>query len=436
MVEVEQIKARVSLRSLLERDNVAVRRAGASWVACCPIHQETTPSFHLHEKAGGDWFKCFGCNAKGDILEYWQATRGADFKGAIEALASIAGFSAPDSRYAPLPKREVVEEAPISVEPLDDDAWRKWELACAELYTDKEELSRWADWRGVRREVFEWAARRNLCGRVMMYGAWREAFLIEDCVDGQVRRMGFHVRVQKKGEKASWRYSNRWVSGERLECESSRGLGAWPFAVLPEGGSAAAQYIFCCEGQWDALALIDVMGWDAKWPAGVAVFGMRGATSWKKFMEYELKPDAVAFLLADNDDAGRGWFVGEENFSDKLRKRVKAVHGYSPRAKDLNDEVQGMTEVGREEFRVNLRRRIAKQKGFVKIKPTFLKWLAGEKKKERTDGVVEFAKMVTRKGAGVPKARPRKKVWVRFMQAWPEYEGAFFKAWSEWETIK
>jgi hypothetical protein len=212
----------------------------------------------LHEKAGGDWFKCFGCDARGDIFAYWQATRGGDFKEALEALASIAGFSAPDSKYAPLPKREVVEEAPVSVEPLNDDAWRKWELGCAELYMDKEELTRWAVWRGIRREVFEWAARRHLCGRVMMYGAWREAFLIEDCVDGQMRRMGFHVRVQKKSEKASWRYSNRWANA--LECESSRGLGAWPFAVLPDGGSAAAKYIFCCEGQWDALALIDVMG--------------------------------------------------------------------------------------------------------------------------------------------------------------------------------
>ena len=463
MVDVEQIKARVSLRSLLERDNVAVRRAGASWVACCPIHQETTPSFHLHEKAGGDWFKCFGCDAKGDVFQYWQLSRGCEFKvschkcdgrgrvegetcadcegfgfrGALADLAVIAGLGGSNHAIPrPLPKREVVEEPPVSVEPLNDDSWRKWELACAELYTDKEELLRWADWRGIRREVFEWAARRNLCGRVMMYGAWREAFLIEDCVDRQVRRMGFHVRVQKKGEKASWRYSNRWVSGERLECESSRGLGAWPFAVLPEGGSAAAKYIFCCEGQWDALALIDVMGWDAKWPAGVAVFGMRGATSWKKFMEYELKPDAVAFLLADNDDAGRGWFVGEENFSDKLRKRVKAVHGYSPRAKDLNDEVRGMTEDARVIFRTFLRQRIAKQKGLVKMKPTFLKWLSGEKKKERLDGVVEFAKVVTRRGAQVPKGRARKKVWVRFMQAWPEHEAAFYKAWAEWEAIQ
>ena len=38
--------------------------------------------------------------------------------------------------------------------------------------------------------------------------------------------------------------------------------------------------------------------------------------------------------------------------------------------------------------------------------------------------------------AQVPKGRARKKVWVRFMQAWPEHEGAFFKAWAEWEAIQ
>jgi hypothetical protein len=207
--------------------------------------------------------------------------------------------------------------------------------------------------------------------------------------------------------------------------------------VLPEGGIGGARYIFCCEGQWDALALIDVMGWEAKWPAGVAVFGMRGATSWKKFMEYDLNKEAVAFLLADNDEAGRGWFLGDQNFSDELRKRVRAVYGYWPVAKDLNDEVRGMDEAGREIFRASLRRRIVKQKGRVKMKPTFLKWLRGEKKKNREDGVVEFAVAATRRGAEVPKGRAQKRVWVRFIQgAWQEHEAAFHKAWAEWEAIK
>jgi len=491
MVEAEEIKARVSLRDLLERDNVAVRRSGASLVACCPIHREDSPSFHLHESAGGDWFKCFGCDAKGDVFAYWMATRGCDFKvsceecngwgrveeracsrcnglgfsGALADLASIAGLGGRGDLAKPLPKREVrEEETPVVIEALAGEDWLRWERAAAELYTDSGEVGRWAAWRGLRPEVIAWAGRKLLCGRVMMYGGWREAFLIQDVAEGVVRPVGWHVRLapRREGEKASWRYSNRWgirealpreeaVFGERpvrhafvsgwntgvdLACETSRGLGAWPFAVLPEGGIAEAKYIFCCEGQWDALALIDVMGWEAKWPVQVAVFGMRGATSWKKFMEYDLRKDVVAFLLADNDAAGMGWFVGEENFADTLRKRVKAVHGYSPRAKDLNDEVRGMGEAARADFRANLRRRIAKQKGLVKVKPTFLKWLAGEKKRGRTDGVEEFAKVATRRGAEVPKGRARKKVWVRFMQAWPEHEAAFFKAWAEWEALK
>jgi hypothetical protein len=440
VVELNDVKSRVSLRALLERDHVVVRRSGASWVACCPIHQESTPSFHVHEASGGDWFKCFGCDAKGDIFQYWQLTRGVDFKRAMEDLAAIAGLAGALSEGArPLPKREVPAEEPAcEVGPLGPEDWLKWERAAAELYTDQEELERWAEWRGLRPEVVAWAGRQQLCGRVMMYGAWREAFLIRDVRDGVVRDVGFHVRLapRKEGEKASWRYSNRWVAGERLECETSRGLGAWPFVVLPEGGIEAAKYIFCCEGQWDALALVDVMGWEAKWPAQVAVFGMRGATSWKRMLEYALRNDATAYLMADNDEAGRGWFLGEENFADALRKRVKSIHGYSPVAKDLNDEVRNMDEARREAFRANLRKRIAKQKGLVKMKPTFLKWLSGEKKKGRTDGVVEFAKVVTRRGAQVPKGRARKKVWVRFMEAWPEHEGAFFKAWAEWEAIQ
>lgn len=462
VVDAAEIKQRVGLLALLERDGIAVKRAGASYVCCCPIHNEGSPSFHVHQSPGGDWFKCFGCDARGDVFAYWMATRGCDFKvsceecngrgrmeggacnrcnglgfsGALADLAGIAGLSGCSDAARPLPKRVVrEEEAPVAIEALSGEAWLKWERAAAELYTDSGEVGRWAAWRGLRPEVIAWAGRKLLCGRVMMYGGWREAFLIQDVAEGVVRPVGWHVRLApRKEEKASWRYSNRW--GVDLACETSRGLGAWPFVVLPEGGIAEAKYIFCCEGQWDALALVDVMGWEAKWPVQVAVFGMRGATSWKKFMEYDLRKDAVAFLLADNDTAGMGWFTGEGNFSEELRKRVKAVHGYSPRAKDLNDEVRGMGEAAREDFRANLRRRIAKQKGLVKVKPTFLKWLAGEKKRGRTDGVEEFAKVVTRRGAQVPKGRVRKKVWVRFMQAWPEHEAAFFKAWAEWEAIK
>jgi hypothetical protein len=362
---------------------------------------------------------------------------GFGFRGALADLAVIAGLSGSNHAIPrPLPKRELPQEEAVVIEPLRGEDWLKWSRATEILHTDADEVERWAVWRGLRAEVIAWAGKQGLCGRVMMYGAWREAFVIRDVVDGIVRDIGFHVRLapRKEGEKASWRYSNRWVEGERLECETSRGLGAWPFVVLPEGGIEAAKYIFCCEGQWDALALIDVMGWEMKWPAQVAVFGMRGATSWKRMLEYALRNDATVSLMADNDEAGRSWFVGEGCFAAELRKRVMAVYGYSPKTKDLNDDVRGMSMSQRATFRLLLRRWAVRPK--ISIKPTFLKWLKGEKKKARTDDVGEFAIVATRRGAQVPKGRARKMVWVRFLQAWPEHKAAFFKAWAEWEGIK
>ena len=403
MVDVEQIKSRVSLRLLLERDNVEVKRLGQSWVACCPIHNETTPSFHLHEGSNGDWFKCFGCDAKGDVFDYWQLTRGVEFKvnclncngrgavesnqcsncdglgftGALADLAGIAGLGVGVKNFQPLPKRELPPEEVVVIEELEGDAALKWEKACAELCTDSQELGRWALWRGIRKEVIAWAGRKQLCGKVMMYGEWREAFLIRDVVEGVMRDVGFHVRLapRKEGEKASWRYSNCWTSG--IECVPSKGLGAWPFVVLPDGGIEAAKYVFCCEGQWDALALIDVMGWEAKWPEQVAVFGMRGATSWKKMLEYALRKDATAFLFADNDTAGRGWFVGEENFANCLKKRIASIQAFSAKTKDLNDDIKSMGIAQKSCFRDSLRRWVIKP---VKTsKPTFVDRLRGEK---------------------------------------------------------
>ena len=152
-------------------------------------------------------------------MAYWMGTRGCDFKEAVGALAGIAGLGGGVTEARPLPKRVVrEEEEPVVVEALSGENWLKWERACAELYTDPQEMERWAAWRGLRREVIEWAGRRLLCGRVMMQGEWREAFLIKDVVlsdDAERmlgRSVGWHVRLapREAGGKAGWRYSNRW----------------------------------------------------------------------------------------------------------------------------------------------------------------------------------------------------------------------------------
>ena len=44
-------------------DFVSLRRRGSDFVACCPFHQEKTPSFHVNPARG--MYHCFGCHEKG-----------------------------------------------------------------------------------------------------------------------------------------------------------------------------------------------------------------------------------------------------------------------------------------------------------------------------------------------------------------------------------
>ena len=50
------------------RQLVQLRRSGGEWLARCPFHADRTPSFTIYE--GGTRFKCFGCGAGGDVLDF------------------------------------------------------------------------------------------------------------------------------------------------------------------------------------------------------------------------------------------------------------------------------------------------------------------------------------------------------------------------------
>ena len=61
-----EIKARLNILDIVRR-YVELRRAGNRWVAPCPFHNETKPSFSINEHDG--FFYCFGCQAAGDVFE-------------------------------------------------------------------------------------------------------------------------------------------------------------------------------------------------------------------------------------------------------------------------------------------------------------------------------------------------------------------------------
>jgi len=69
---------------------VPLKKAGANYQACCPFHDEKTPSFTVSESK--QFYHCFGCGAHGTAISFLMAYEGFDFVGSVQTLADQAGM--------------------------------------------------------------------------------------------------------------------------------------------------------------------------------------------------------------------------------------------------------------------------------------------------------------------------------------------------------
>ena len=99
MTMYETIKAAVPVKQAAEHYGLKVSRNG---MACCPFHRDRHPSMKLNE----DYFFCFGCGAKGDVIDlvarlfdlngYEAAQKlAADFGISTESGQAVAAFCKP-----------------------------------------------------------------------------------------------------------------------------------------------------------------------------------------------------------------------------------------------------------------------------------------------------------------------------------------------------
>src|SRR5437763_9682745 len=94
---LDELRARTVLSSVIS-PSVKLIRAGREWKACCPFHNEKTPSFTVNDDKG--FYHCFGCGAHGDAIRFLTDQRGMPFMDAVKELAGKAGMEvpAPDPR--------------------------------------------------------------------------------------------------------------------------------------------------------------------------------------------------------------------------------------------------------------------------------------------------------------------------------------------------
>ena len=89
---LDELRARLPLSEVIGR-RIPVTRAGREFKACCPFHNEKTPSFTINDTKG--FFHCFGCGAHGDIIGFVIQYDRISFPEAIELLAQQAGMEVP-----------------------------------------------------------------------------------------------------------------------------------------------------------------------------------------------------------------------------------------------------------------------------------------------------------------------------------------------------
>jgi DNA primase len=89
---LDELRARVTLSGVISR-TTRLTKAGHEFKACCPFHNEKSPSFTVNDIKG--FYHCFGCQAHGDVITWMTQQRGLSFMDAVKELASEAGMEVP-----------------------------------------------------------------------------------------------------------------------------------------------------------------------------------------------------------------------------------------------------------------------------------------------------------------------------------------------------
>ena len=89
---IDDLLDRADIVDVIDR-RVKLKKSGKNYMACCPFHQEKTPSFSVNPEK--QFFYCFGCGAGGNALGFLMDYENIEFPAAVESLADSLGMAVP-----------------------------------------------------------------------------------------------------------------------------------------------------------------------------------------------------------------------------------------------------------------------------------------------------------------------------------------------------
>ncbi len=103
---IQELLNRIDIVDVIDK-SVPLKKAGANYSACCPFHNEKSPSFTVSPTK--QFYHCFGCGAHGTAIGFLMEYQGLSFVEAVHELAKMVGMILPqETRDASKPVQKAV----------------------------------------------------------------------------------------------------------------------------------------------------------------------------------------------------------------------------------------------------------------------------------------------------------------------------------------
>lgn len=365
---LEQIRLRADIVEIVQSYVPTLRRAGTAWKACCPFHQEKTPSFSVNPTRQS--YKCFGCGKGGNVFTFVMEMEKLDFPNAAEFLARKYGVVIPEQEsYGGARRGYAFKNKGGSGGAEADYNVRE------RLYTLHEKLAAWYAENLEKRSVpavADYFATRGIApefARQFMIGAspdtWDSAVNFAHQLgftDEELRLSGIVSTKEENSDHIYDRFRNRlmfpiWNEQGRIIAFSARSIEkdpqGWKYVNSPESPVfkksrtlyalhfarntiADKKYAILCEGQLDVIALHRAGCTNAVAAQGTA-FGIEHARILKRYTQ-EIR------LALDNDKAGRKAVFADAEILLPLGFNLRVVTWKD--AKDADEVLKGQGAEG------------------------------------------------------------------------------------------
>ncbi len=104
---IDGLLTRVDIVDIIN-SRVPLKKKGRNYVACCPFHNEKTPSFSVNQPQ--QFYHCFGCGVGGSVITFLMEYDHMDFVESIETLASQLGLDVPREGSHQAPKKRISKD--------------------------------------------------------------------------------------------------------------------------------------------------------------------------------------------------------------------------------------------------------------------------------------------------------------------------------------